>query len=228
MRIRRAIQIALAVFALTGAMLFSTTTHVSAECDVYHVVNTGQNLFRISLRYGVSMASIAAANGITNINLIYVGQKLYIPCSGTTTTTTGNFIVISVTPSPTSLFTSVPVIASGTPSAQDQLCAGFRGTSPDAFNNESATFYWDPPSNTQIARYQVRILNEQGANVGSYETLAPNTFLIGDTSRRALGEGSNFYWYVVGVTADNRICQTATRYAQREWPPTPIPPTPTP
>jgi LysM repeat protein len=212
-------------------MLFSSATHVSAECDVYHIVNSGQNLFRISLRYGVSMASIAAANGISNINLIYVGQKLYIPCGGSTTTTGGNFILISVTPSPTSLYPVYPqqAIASATPAGQDLACAGFRGTSPDAFNNGSATFYWDPPSNMQVARYQVRILNEQGANVGSYETLAPNLNLVGDTSPRALGDGTNFYWYVVAVTADNRICQTATRYAQREWPPTPQPvPTATP
>jgi hypothetical protein len=44
-----------------------------------HVVLPGQNLFRISLFYGVSMGSVAARNGITNINLIYAGQTLIIP-----------------------------------------------------------------------------------------------------------------------------------------------------
>lgn len=44
-----------------------------------HVVLPGQNLFRISLFYGVSMSSVAARNGITNINLIYAGQTLIIP-----------------------------------------------------------------------------------------------------------------------------------------------------
>ncbi|MCD4687362.1 MAG: LysM peptidoglycan-binding domain-containing protein [Anaerolineae bacterium] len=44
-----------------------------------HVVQSGENLFRISLRYGVSMDAIAAVNGITNYALIYVGQVLIIP-----------------------------------------------------------------------------------------------------------------------------------------------------
>ncbi len=44
-----------------------------------HIVQPGENLFRISLRYGVSMSAIAAANGITNYNLIFAGQQLIIP-----------------------------------------------------------------------------------------------------------------------------------------------------
>jgi LysM repeat protein len=44
-----------------------------------YVVVQGDNLFRISLRYGVPISTIAAANGIANINLIYVGQVLVIP-----------------------------------------------------------------------------------------------------------------------------------------------------
>src|SRR5262245_13812523 len=100
MRIRRALPVALAILVLICGLFISSPRNASAECGVYHTVAAGQNLFRISLRYGVSMSSIAAANGIGNINLIYVGQKIYVPCNGTTTTTTGeNFILISVTPS---------------------------------------------------------------------------------------------------------------------------------
>lgn len=44
-----------------------------------HVVQPGENLFRIGLRYGVSMYTIAQLNGITNLTLIYVGQTLLIP-----------------------------------------------------------------------------------------------------------------------------------------------------
>lgn len=223
MRIRRTLQLAMAIFVLAGAVLIYSPKGVQAECNVYHTVQAGQNLFRISLRYGVSLSALAAANGIGNVNLIYVGQRLYIPCGTTTTTTTGStsglYILVSVTPGPTlssqfQSFATPPPVGTGT----GQDCVGFRGTSPDAFSNGTDTFYWDAPSNVQIARYQVRILNAQGANVGSFETLAPNTHLVGDTSNATLGEGSDFYWYVVAVTADNRICQTATRYAQREWP----------
>lgn len=44
-----------------------------------HVVRQYENLFRLSLQYGVSVHAIAAANGIANINLIYIGQQLVIP-----------------------------------------------------------------------------------------------------------------------------------------------------
>jgi LysM repeat protein len=44
-----------------------------------HVVQRGETLTRIALRYGVSIWTIANANGIVNINHIYVGQRLTIP-----------------------------------------------------------------------------------------------------------------------------------------------------
>ncbi len=44
-----------------------------------HVVQAGENLFRIALRYGRTVAAIAAANGITDVTRIYVGQRLVIP-----------------------------------------------------------------------------------------------------------------------------------------------------
>ena len=48
-------------------------------CRWHHVVTSGQNLYRISLHYGVSMYAIAQANNILNLNLIFVGQTLCIP-----------------------------------------------------------------------------------------------------------------------------------------------------
>ncbi|MFN2273054.1 MAG: LysM peptidoglycan-binding domain-containing protein [Anaerolineae bacterium] len=44
-----------------------------------HVVQPGETLTQISARYGVSVWAIAEANGLTNINYIYVGQRLVIP-----------------------------------------------------------------------------------------------------------------------------------------------------
>jgi N-acetylmuramoyl-L-alanine amidase len=44
-----------------------------------YTVLPGDSLFRIALRLGKSMQSIAAANGIVNYNLIYPGQVLRIP-----------------------------------------------------------------------------------------------------------------------------------------------------
>jgi LysM repeat protein len=44
-----------------------------------HVVGPGENLFRIALRYGVTIEDIARANNIVNPRYIYVGQELTIP-----------------------------------------------------------------------------------------------------------------------------------------------------
>jgi len=44
-----------------------------------HIVSAGENLYRIGLRYGVSIQALAWANGLRNPNLIYVGQRLVIP-----------------------------------------------------------------------------------------------------------------------------------------------------
>jgi LysM repeat protein len=48
-------------------------------CRWSHKVVWGENLYRISLRYGVDMWTIANANGITNVHLIRAGQVLCIP-----------------------------------------------------------------------------------------------------------------------------------------------------
>jgi LysM repeat protein len=44
-----------------------------------HIVRQNENLFRISLQYGVSVASLVACNGIPNKNLIYIDQQIVIP-----------------------------------------------------------------------------------------------------------------------------------------------------
>jgi LysM repeat protein len=43
-----------------------------------HVVLAGENLFRIALRHGLTVAQVQAANQLPN-NLVYVGQQLNIP-----------------------------------------------------------------------------------------------------------------------------------------------------
>jgi LysM repeat protein len=44
-----------------------------------HVVQRGETLTHIALRYGVNVWAIARANGIANLNFVYVGQRLTIP-----------------------------------------------------------------------------------------------------------------------------------------------------
>lgn len=50
--------------------------------NVIHVVQPGENLFRIGLKYNIDANTLARYNGIHNPNQIYVGQKIQIPVSG--------------------------------------------------------------------------------------------------------------------------------------------------
>lgn len=47
-----------------------------------HVVQPGETLTSIALRYGITVTALIQANGIVNPNWIYVGQKLTIPTAG--------------------------------------------------------------------------------------------------------------------------------------------------
>ncbi len=50
-----------------------------AEYRLVHTVQTGENLFRIALNYGLDVDQVAQANCIPDPALIRVGQQIYIP-----------------------------------------------------------------------------------------------------------------------------------------------------
>ncbi len=56
------------------------TTEPPAEAVTY-IVQSGDNLYQISLRFGVSMMDIARANDLANFDQIYAGQELTIPAA---------------------------------------------------------------------------------------------------------------------------------------------------
>ena len=58
--------------------------------QVVHTVQPGETLSSIGRFYGTTWQVIAEANGITNPNQIYTGQKLKIPTSGTTSSGTSS------------------------------------------------------------------------------------------------------------------------------------------
>ncbi len=78
--------------------------------EIVHVVAAGENLFRISLKYGLQTSVVAAYNGIANPNLIYVGQRIRIPAGGTA----GQVPPVS-TPVPAGTQAPAPTAAPGTP-----------------------------------------------------------------------------------------------------------------
>ncbi len=52
----------------------------SLQTQTIHTVQPGENLFRISLRYGVTVDAIKSTNGLSS-DIVYVGQHLIIPTS---------------------------------------------------------------------------------------------------------------------------------------------------
>jgi hypothetical protein len=58
----------------------ATATPVSPlVCRIIYIVRSGDTLYGIAVRYGVSYADIARINQISNARLIYAGQRLCIP-----------------------------------------------------------------------------------------------------------------------------------------------------
>ncbi len=104
------------LFAPAATQPFTTTGGTSGFVggNCVHEIRQGENLFRLSLRYGVSVADLAAASGITNYNLVLIGQKINVPGCGTT----------GVLPPPTSIPTQPPVSAGGTGGAFAQGATG--------------------------------------------------------------------------------------------------------
>jgi LysM repeat protein len=171
-----------------------TSTPAPTPAQETYVVQAGDNLFRIAIRFGTTYQILAAENGITNPRLIYVGQSLRIPAR------TGG-----TAPAPTN--TAAPVVATATPlpssGATDTVRAGdtlgriaarnnttvaaLLAVNPNITNanivyvgqviNLPATGTTPPAQATAEATAQVTPVVSVPATVG--ETLPPNTFGYG-------------------------------------------------
>ncbi len=83
----------------TTATPTPSATILPASGVATYTVRRGDNLFRIALRFGVTVANLKVANGLVS-NLIFVGQVLIIP-NGTSEGTGGGGVVITATQIPT-------------------------------------------------------------------------------------------------------------------------------
>lgn len=76
------------LFILISSVYSQDETPTPPSDVVIHVVQRGENLYRIALRYGLTIDQIANANGITNRGNILVGQRLIIPSANVVSTPT--------------------------------------------------------------------------------------------------------------------------------------------
>ena len=81
MRTRRIVMliaiVALLIASQAGAAVAAPQS--SSNCVKYHMVQPGENLFRIGLHYGLTVEALMQANGLYNPNVVYAGQSLCIP-----------------------------------------------------------------------------------------------------------------------------------------------------
>lgn len=83
------ITIAIIICIVAGLAPISSVNVAEAQsptCTQTHVVQPGENLFRIGLRYSVSWPTLQAWNYLPNANQIRVGQRLCIDGFATATT----------------------------------------------------------------------------------------------------------------------------------------------
>ncbi len=76
----------LMVAVLLGGIAARPAT--AQESGNTYIVQPGDNLYRIALKFGVSPDALARANNIVNPNIVYVGQRLIIPAAANVPTPT--------------------------------------------------------------------------------------------------------------------------------------------
>ena len=111
---------------------------------VFYTVKAGDNLYRISLAYRVSVAQLQNANCLGYSTQIKVGQKLYVPNVPTSTPPTTSTATATATQTATQLATATPTVTatatsmpSETPTATESVAAPTE--TPTATNTESPT-----------------------------------------------------------------------------------------
>lgn len=65
-------------------LIIPITTRAQESSTAVHVIQPGENLFRIALQYGLTTDALSTANGITDPTKIFAGQALIIPGAANT------------------------------------------------------------------------------------------------------------------------------------------------
>jgi hypothetical protein len=81
MRINRFITLTLVILLAVGTFAIAAPGNAQAICSPAHIVQPGENLFRIGLAYHVGWPELARLNRLANPNYIFVGQVICLPGS---------------------------------------------------------------------------------------------------------------------------------------------------
>ena len=159
-------------------------------CTLTHVVQPGENLFRIGLRYGVTWTTLQAWNYLPNPGVIYVGQTLCVNGYAASAPTTP--------PSPVVVYPGNPFGPTNQP----------RAYFPQATLGESFQLYgYNFPANTQVTIGITTLGNRPYVPYYTATTNAEGTFYVTVQIPEALRTAST-----VAVEA-----RTASGYYALNW-----------
>lgn len=80
---RRTLMIVAVLATLLTSLVVLPAAAAAVDCAQYYTVQRGDNLFRISLRFGTTVDNLMSLNGIVNRNLVYAGQQLCVKAGST-------------------------------------------------------------------------------------------------------------------------------------------------
>lgn len=189
---------------LLALLIAVTLVIVMAACHrgVYHTVEPGQTLFRISRTYGVDSDYLARINNISDPAQLRAGTRLYIPgadqqrrvavvtssSTPTTTSSTASAPLPSPTPAPR------PVVPRPTPAPSQPAPAGV----------PQQTFNW--PLKGSVLR-QFNPAAQAGAGRGIEIAAQPGTAVLAAEAGRVIysGDGVSGYGHLVILQHDNQL-----------------------
>lgn len=157
-----------------------------------HIVQAGESLLTIAAKYGVTVRDLATHNGLTNWDLIFVGQRLVIPGTGDgvvpvpapgTTPPDVQEAIIIANPSATASVSSPMIVNGWGRSMQNTLAVDVLDSAgiaigqgfvvidaePGFLGVFTGTVEFTPPASAQAGRVQVYSISERD---GAIEHLA--------------------------------------------------------
>lgn len=83
----------IAILSLFVFLFVFSPIYAQDDAQTTHVVQRGENLYRIALRYGISVNALIEANNVANASQIFAGQTLIIPNYNPTEETVENPLI---------------------------------------------------------------------------------------------------------------------------------------
>ncbi|QAB24583.1 LysM domain-containing protein [Lactiplantibacillus plantarum] len=181
------------VLSSTAALaLFAISTTV-ANADTY-TVKAGDTVSAIAQAHNTSVSAIEKANKLANVNLIFIGDKLEV--NGTTTTTTTSAATSAAPQSATSQATSSAASAASTATSASATSASSQSVASQA-TSSVATSAASSASSTQSAASQASSSAATTSQASSSATSSAASSTASTTSTTSSYTGSNLKSYVL-------------------------------